>query len=88
MQLTEGYQDSVSTRTLTSQGIGFLENLKNPANLFKNNLLLIRGIIRSLKFKTKKKERILELLIQTFVQKNASHEGTKTLGKRIMVRLF
>ena len=26
---------SVSTRTLTSQGIGFLETLKNLANLFK-----------------------------------------------------
>ena len=29
---------SVSTRTMASQGIGFLETLKNPANLFKNNL--------------------------------------------------
>ena len=29
---------SVSIRSLASQGIGFLETLKNPANLFKNNL--------------------------------------------------
>ena len=32
---------------------------------------------------------IVELLIPTFFQKKASHEGTKTfLGKKIMERLF
>ena len=40
-------KDNFSTRTLTSQGIGFLETLKNPANLFKNNLNNIRNNAKS-----------------------------------------
>ena len=38
---------SVSARTLASQGIGFLDNLKNPANLFKNNLNNKRNNMKS-----------------------------------------
>ena len=38
---------SVSTRTLASEGIGFVETLKNPANLFKNNLNIIRNNMKS-----------------------------------------
>ena len=42
--------------------------------------------------KKKKEEKnggIVELLIPTFFQEKASHEGTKTfLGKKIMERLF
>ena len=40
-------KDNFSTRTLTSQGIGFLETLKNPANLFKNNLNNTRNNMKS-----------------------------------------
>ena len=38
---------SVSPKTLASQGIGFLETLKNPANLLKNNLNNIRNNMKS-----------------------------------------
>ena len=65
---------SVSTRTLVSQGIGFLETLKNTANLFKNNLNNIRNNMKS-----NNNGGIVELLIPTFFPKKASHEGTKTL---------
>ena len=37
----------VSVSTRTSQGIGFRETLKNPANLFKNNLNNTRNDIKS-----------------------------------------
>ena len=41
------------------------------------------------KKKEKKNGGIVELLIPTFFQKKASHEGKKTfLGQKIMVRLF
>ena len=74
---------SVSTRTLTSQGIGFLETLKNPSNLFKNNLINTGNNRKSQIQKEKKKNKktncgILELLIPTFFQKKASHERKKT----------
>ena len=84
MQLPLLLPVSVSTRTLTSQGIGFLETLKNPANLFKNNLNNIRNNMKS-----NNNGGLVELLIPTFFKKKASHEGTKTfLGKEIMGRLF
>ena len=38
---------SVSTETLTSQGMGFLGTLKNPVNLFKNNLNNTRNTMKS-----------------------------------------
>ena len=53
---------SVSTRTLTNQGIGFLETLKNQANLFKNNLNNTRN-------KSKNNGGIVKLLIPTFLKK-------------------
>ena len=55
------------------QGIGFLETLKNPANLFKNNLNNIRNNMKS-----NKNVGIVELLIPTVFPKKASHEWTKT----------
>ena len=73
---------------ILNQGTGFLETLKNPANLFQNNLLITPGIILSLNFK-KTKKRIVELLIPTIFWKKDSHEGTKTfLGKKNMGTLF
>ena len=53
------YQDT------NKQGIGFPETLKNPANLFKNIILITPGIIWSLKLKKKKKKNggIVELLV-------------------------
>ena len=48
---------SVSTRTLTSQGIGFLETLKNPSNLFKNNLINTGNNRKSQIQKEKKKQK-------------------------------
>ena len=60
---------SVSTRTLTSQGIGFLETLKKPTNLLKNNLNNTRNDIKFQIQKKKKKKKknggIVELLIPT-----------------------
>ena len=76
---------SVSTRILTSQGIRFLETLKNPANLFKNNLNNNSNNMNSqIQKKKQKKEKgkkkndgIVELVIPTFFQKNVFHERTK-----------
>ena len=66
--------------------LDFLRPWKNPVNLFKNNLNKTRN--NSLKFK-KKNGGIVELLIPTFFQKQASHAGKKTfLGTNIMRRLF
>ena len=49
---------SVSTRILTNQGIRFLETLKNPANLFKNNLNNNSNNMNSqIQKKTKKRKR-------------------------------
>ena len=49
----------VSIRTLTSHGIGFLETLKNPANLSKINLNKTRNIMKSqIQIKKKKKRRV------------------------------
>ena len=45
------YQDT------DSQGIGFLEALKNPANLFKNNLNNTRNNMKSQVQKKKKKRK-------------------------------
>ena len=64
MQLPLLLPVSVSTRTLTSQGIGFLETLKNPANLFKNNLNNTRNNMKS-QIQNKKNGGIVELLIPT-----------------------
>ena len=61
---------SVSNRTLASQGIGFLETLKNPANLFKNNLNNTRN-------KSKNNGGIVELLIPTFFQEKLLMRGQK-----------
>ena len=63
---------SVSNRTLASQGIGFLETLKNPANLFKNNLNNIRNNMKS-----NNNGGIVELLIPTFFQKKLLMRGQK-----------
>ena len=57
---------------MTSQGTEFLETLKNPTNLFKNNLNKTKNNMKS-KIKKKKKKKknggIVELLIPTFFQK-------------------
>ena len=54
--MTCSYQSA--TRTLTSQGIGFFETLKTPANLFKNNLNNTRNNMKpQIQKKKKKKER-------------------------------
>ena len=80
--ITCSYQCSDQFHFLPGYGIGFLETLKNPANL----LSITPGIIWSLKLK---KKRIVELLIPTFFKKKKAHEGTKTfLDKEIMGRLF
>ena len=89
---------SVSTRTLASEGIGYLEILKNPANLLKNNLNNTKNYM---KFQIQNNNNnnnnnnyyyyggIVELLIPKFFQKIASDEGIKTiLCKKIMGRLF
>ena len=65
---------------MTSQGIEFLENLKNPINLFKNNLNKTKNNMRS-KIKKKKRKKknggIVELLIPTFFQKKFLMRGQK-----------
>ena len=62
-------------------------DLKKP-NLFKNNLNKIRNNFKS-KIKKERNGGIVELLIPTFFQKKASHEGTKPfLGKKTIGRLF
>ena len=86
---------SVSTRTLASESIGYLEILKNPANLLKNNLNNTKNYM---KFQIQNNNNnnnnnnyggIVELLIPKFFQKIASDEGIKTiLSKKIMGRLF
>ena len=79
----------VSTRTLTSQGIGFLETLKKPANLFKNNLNNTRNNLKSQIKKKKKEWWNCEIINTNIFQKKKAHEGTKTLlGKKNMGRLF
>ena len=45
-------------RGRTSRGIGFLETLKNPANLFKNNL---NNTMNNMKSQIKKNKRKVEL---------------------------
>ena len=66
MQLPVLWPVSVSIRTLTSQGIGFLETWKNPANSFKNNLNNTRNNMKS-QIK-KKNSGIVELLIPTLIK--------------------
>ena len=56
---------SVSTTTLISQGIGFRETLKNPANLLKKNLNNTRNNEVSNSKKNLKNGGIVELLIPT-----------------------
>ena len=76
---------------MTSQGIEFLENLKNPINLFKNNLNKTKNNMRSkIKKKKKKKERWNCGITNTNIfPKKVSHEGTKTfLVKKSTGRLF
>ena len=53
MQLPVLWPVSVSTRTLTNQGIGFLETLETKL-IYLKIILITPGIIWSLKFKTKK----------------------------------
>ena len=57
-------QFQLFTRTLASQSIGFLETLKNPANLFKNDLNNIRNNMES-----NNNGGIVELVIPTFFPK-------------------
>ena len=76
MQLPLLWPVSVSTRALTSRGIGFLETLKNPANLFKNNLNNIRN-----KTISNLKKRMVELYNTNIFIKKASHERTKKGGE-------
>ena len=56
------------------QGIGFLETLKNPANLFKNNLNNTRNNMKS-QIQNKKNGGIVELLIPT-LNKIIRNQGT------------
>ena len=75
---------SVSTTKLISQGIGFRETLKNPTNLFKNNLNKTRNDMKSqIQKKKKKTGRIVELLIPTFFQKKLLMRGQTFLGKKL-----
>ena len=98
MLLPVPFPVSISTRTLASQDIGFLEALKNPANLFINNLNNTRNNAKS-QIQNNNDDNnnnnnnnnggIVELLIPTFFQKKPSHEGTKTfLCKQIIRRLL
>ena len=65
-------------------GIGFLETLKNPANLFKNNLNNIRNNMKS-----NNNGGFVELLIPTFFPKKLLMRRQKLfLCKKIMGRLF
>ena len=72
------YQTSFSFyQELTSQGIGFLETLKNPANLFKYNLNKTRNNMKSQIQKKKKKKEwwncgITNTQYQHFSKKNFS----------------
>ena len=83
------YQCSDQFHFLPGYGIGFLETLKDPVNLLKNNLLIKPGIIWNLKFEKKKKKNCGITNTNIFQKKKASHEGKKLfLGKEIMGRLF
>ena len=83
MQLPVLWPVSVSTRTLTSQGIGFLETLKNPANLFKNNLDNTRNNIKSeIPPPPKKNGGIVELLIPAFPKKSFSWGDKNFFGQK------
>ena len=85
MQLPVLWPVSVSTRTLTSQGIGFLETLKNPANLFKNNLNNTRNNMKS-QIQNKKNGGIGELLIT--LNKIIRNQGTYfvvTMNNRLKI---
>ena len=80
---------SLSIRTLASKGIGFLETLKNSANLFKNNLNNTRNNMKSQiqnnnnnnindnNNNNNKNGGIMELLIPTFFQKKLLMRGQK-----------
>ena len=68
--------------TLASQGIGFLETLKNPANLFKNNLNNTRNNMKSQiqnnnNNNNNNNDGIAELLIPTFFQEKLLLRGQK-----------
>ena len=65
MQLPVLWPVSVSTRTLTSLGIRFLDTFKNPANLLKKNLNNTRNNEVSNSKKNLKNGGIVELLIPT-----------------------
>ena len=74
---------SVSTRTLTGQGIGFLETLKNPVNLFKNNLNKTRNNMKSEIQKKKKVELLIQY--QHFSKKSFSClKGQKNYGEVVL----
>ena len=79
---------SVSTRTLTGQGIGFLETLKNPVNLFKNNLNNTRNNMKSqIQNKQKKNSGIVELLIPTLnkIIRNQNTYFVVTMNNRLKI---
>ena len=82
---------SVSTTKLISQGIGFRETLKNPTNLFKNNLNKTRNDMKSQIQKKKKREWWncgITNTVPTFFQKKLLMKGQKPFSKKIMGRLF
>ena len=55
-QLPVTWPVSVSTKTLISQGIGSLETLKSPANLFRSNLNNTKNNMSKTQKKKKKKK--------------------------------
>ena len=63
---------SISTRTLASQGIGSLDTLENPANLFKNNLNNMRNNMKS-----NNNGGIVELLMPKVFEKKSFSWGDK-----------
>ena len=80
---------SVSTTTLISQGIGFRETLKNPTNLFKNNLNKTRNDMKSQIQKKKEKDwQNCGITYTNIFPKKASHEGTNFFGQKIIGRLL
>ena len=71
------YQCSDQFHFLPGYGIGFLETLKNPANLFKNNLNNRNNM------KSNNNGGIVELLIPTFFPKKLLMRGQKLCVKKL-----
>ena len=72
---------SVSTRTLACQGIGLLETLKSPANLFKSNLNNTRNNMTS-QFLFKKKVELWNYQYQHFSKQGFSWGDKNFLGQK------